>query len=508
MAEHLRRVPSSDPALARYPAALAELFSLGAAKKDADYRLPAERLKEYVPDLVRMVRDEDLNERDQDDAAVWAPYHALKVLGVLGPIEAAGPLTACLDTDDDWIRDELSAVYAAIGPAAIPILQAYLTDREQDHEARGVASNALMAIAQAHPAVRAEIIAFLVAFLDRSTADANHDEEMVTTFVIADLAELKAMSAYETIRLAYVEDRVDGQVISLEDVERAFGMRPPVDFSSPSKPRESSGVRLILKCKVCEREREHIFRRVYYEMGTREDDDARNRYDPLIIPQQVVCPKCGAVDQYELGTMGHIRVAASLMARRFPGMGTALRDDQQVTLITFTTRWGPMHPLEAIERYQNELARQPEDAALHTGLGNLYRFLGRHGQAEAEYSQALHFDAVAVEAWIGLAQLAGVRGDIPEAIRCWEHVKDSAPRGALPPADRLAVLKSAEEALADLHQGILPPPAPEHPGASLATPPAARPTREPGQRKVGRNEPCPCGSGRKYKHCHGRHGRR
>ena len=24
------------------------------------------------------------------------------------------------------------------------------------------------------------------------------------------------------------------------------------------------------------------------------------------------------------------------------------------------------------------------------------------------------------------------------------------------------------------------------------------------QPKVGRNDPCPCGSGRKYKHCHGR----
>jgi preprotein translocase subunit SecA len=24
-----------------------------------------------------------------------------------------------------------------------------------------------------------------------------------------------------------------------------------------------------------------------------------------------------------------------------------------------------------------------------------------------------------------------------------------------------------------------------------------------GERKVGRNEPCPCGSGRKYKQCHG-----
>jgi uncharacterized protein YecA (UPF0149 family) len=25
-----------------------------------------------------------------------------------------------------------------------------------------------------------------------------------------------------------------------------------------------------------------------------------------------------------------------------------------------------------------------------------------------------------------------------------------------------------------------------------------------GKRKVGRNEPCPCGSGKKYKMCHGR----
>jgi preprotein translocase subunit SecA len=25
-----------------------------------------------------------------------------------------------------------------------------------------------------------------------------------------------------------------------------------------------------------------------------------------------------------------------------------------------------------------------------------------------------------------------------------------------------------------------------------------------GEKKVGRNEPCPCGSGKKYKQCHGR----
>ncbi|MGX9080037.1 SEC-C metal-binding domain-containing protein, partial [Klebsiella pneumoniae] len=33
---------------------------------------------------------------------------------------------------------------------------------------------------------------------------------------------------------------------------------------------------------------------------------------------------------------------------------------------------------------------------------------------------------------------------------------------------------------------------------------AAVPVRA--ESKVGRNEPCPCGSGKKYKHCHGQIG--
>jgi preprotein translocase subunit SecA len=33
-------------------------------------------------------------------------------------------------------------------------------------------------------------------------------------------------------------------------------------------------------------------------------------------------------------------------------------------------------------------------------------------------------------------------------------------------------------------------------------PPKPQPARA-GQ-KIGRNDPCPCGSGRKYKHCHGK----
>jgi preprotein translocase subunit SecA len=47
------------------------------------------------------------------------------------------------------------------------------------------------------------------------------------------------------------------------------------------------------------------------------------------------------------------------------------------------------------------------------------------------------------------------------------------------------------------------------PRAAAQTPAMPSPPLEPqgtfvrGERKIGRNEPCPCGSGKKYKHCHG-----
>jgi preprotein translocase subunit SecA len=70
--------------------------------------------------------------------------------------------------------------------------------------------------------------------------------------------------------------------------------------------------------------------------------------------------------------------------------------------------------------------------------------------------------------------------------------------GAGDPAQAQAALAAAAAspaARAGLRPSA-PPPAP--PGGPDAAGPFVR-----GERKVGRNEPCPCGSGKKYKHCHG-----
>jgi preprotein translocase subunit SecA len=44
---------------------------------------------------------------------------------------------------------------------------------------------------------------------------------------------------------------------------------------------------------------------------------------------------------------------------------------------------------------------------------------------------------------------------------------------------------------------------PENGEVAVAEEPKARPMVR-GAQKIGRNDPCPCGSGKKYKHCHGK----
>lgn len=46
-----------------------------------------------------------------------------------------------------------------------------------------------------------------------------------------------------------------------------------------------------------------------------------------------------------------------------------------------------------------------------------------------------------------------------------------------------------------------------NPGEQAAQPQGEAPAQQPivrDGRKIGRNEPCPCGSGKKYKQCHGK----
>ena len=74
--------------------------------------------------------------------------------------------------------------------------------------------------------------------------------------------------------------------------------------------------------------------------------------------------------------------------------------------------------------------------------------------------------------------------------------------------DALGPRPGATSAIPVQARGV-PRPRPEPSRAGAAVPGPARASGPPrpfvrDERKVGRNEPCPCGSGKKYKHCHGK----
>jgi preprotein translocase subunit SecA len=70
----------------------------------------------------------------------------------------------------------------------------------------------------------------------------------------------------------------------------------------------------------------------------------------------------------------------------------------------------------------------------------------------------------------------------------------------------------AQSALLGAEPAVTPPQPPSPlaigagagPAAGMMPPLPAEPgTFVRSERKIGRNEPCPCGSGKKFKHCHG-----
>jgi preprotein translocase subunit SecA len=108
---------------------------------------------------------------------------------------------------------------------------------------------------------------------------------------------------------------------------------------------------------------------------------------------------------------------------------------------------------------------------------------------------------------IGILSKARVRGTedaeaVAESRRLDErrmqfiHAEASSPIAAASPAEPSAQQAPTPGAGPGARQRFVPPPVPQTQAAPFVR----------GDPKVGRNEPCSCGSGKKYKHCHGRIG--
>lgn len=487
------------------------------------------RGQDAVAPLIEMAVDEKLHYAGKGSPEVWAPLHAIRILGELGAAEAVEPLLPLFGWDDDWLSMALPDAFGGIGEPALAPLRALLFDRTRDVWARIRAAEALSQIGRRHPETRAAVVRSLVARLDPAESQTPEDE-ILNAFVISGLGDLQAEEAASVVRRAFEEDRVDTSVVRLENVLADLGLPPERQVP---RAEGRTGMRLRLRCTACHYEREHDVGTVYCDLGTQERKQRGETtpYSEYVLTRRITCPKCGAVDQYEFSSMAYIALLAEMLKQvtgGIPGKPEAALDEGESHLVPlhFTLFDGrEMHPLEARDMYCTQVAMEPDRADLRVRYANVLRLLGYRDEAVDNYRAALATDPGNLEACLNLGLLTWQSGDRDEARQIFEHLLKLSASSPLPSETRDDYVLMAQDALSALRagipmekSGISVDPASvvgrEQPAPPVVERPAAIPRVDRQSMlpqhpvrvgpKTGRNDPCPCGSGKKYKKCHGR----
>jgi len=236
--------PPADPAWFTY-----EREALLDALERAGEQLPpalVERARglgsRFTPALIEMALNESFYGAPETSAALWAPIHAIRILGDLAAVEAAEPLLALFGWEDDWLDELLDDAYAGFGGAALEPLRGLLSDSSQDLFTRARASSALRAVAERHPHLRDEVVAALVTRLDDSTARGT-EAPALNGFVIDALLRLKERDAAPAILRAIEAGHVDVTIVDGDHVRRELGLptlphaTPAGAFRLPAAPR-------------------------------------------------------------------------------------------------------------------------------------------------------------------------------------------------------------------------------------------------------------------------------
>lgn len=187
-----------------------QFLSIGECKRQRDWINYVEKFgleSEHIPDLIRMVTDEDLNWSDPESLEVWAPTHAWRALGQLKAEAAIAPLLEMFDEmhEDDWFNEEIPVVFGMIGAPAIPALQTFVADSSHLPFSRIVAQHCLEKIGTLNPCARSDCVAVLTQQLEQFTKTSPE----INGFLVSYLLDLKAVESAPVMEKAFAARRVD-----------------------------------------------------------------------------------------------------------------------------------------------------------------------------------------------------------------------------------------------------------------------------------------------------------
>lgn len=213
---------------------------------------------------------------------------------------------------------------------------------------------------------------------------------------------------------------------------------------------------------------------------------------PFFIGDEFPCASCGEWPDFELTTEAVLGLMATMMM-----MTAKERADHEpkgpLRIVDVSYRWEQRPAPEVMAELKAAVASDPDSINDHLRLGRMQYVFGRPNRAAEFYGRVLEMEPDCMEAGLGLAHVLADTGKQEDAYDrlCtmlerkgkWRFFRvDELPPAGLA-ADFVELYNERQTALAIHDRPLL--------HASFLG----------GNRKVGRNDPCPCGSGKKYKKC-------
>ena len=242
---------------------------------------------------------------------------------------------------------------------------------------------------------------------------------------------------------------------------------------------------LELKCRSC--------RKTYtYEVG--EVKVLSNAKGDYLVSDQIHCKNCGALDHYERTANANMAVMGRNLALLAMGDKGLKHAEKGPVRFVASKRIGERARSiqETLVYYEELLQKNPDHVPYLIGYANTLINAKRTEDAVPIYHKALKHDPLAVEALVSIGQNAAAYGRIEEA---YDYLEKA-----------VAVMDygnyyRVNQDLRNFKAGIYEVYAELSLKLGKAPEPMARPAALPKKMKVGRNDPCPCGSGTKYKKC-------
>ena len=417
--------------------------------------------KADIPALLDLVTDEAFDQADNKSNEVWAPLHAWRTLGQLGSSQAIHPLLNQFDRlcEDDWALTELSIVMGKLGEPAIKPLAGFLSEPGHREFARVMALDGLTEIVKHLPDCREQVIRCYQDYM--CTPD--ESARTLNGLLIGRLLDLKATEAIDDIRQLFARDCVDITCAGdLEEVEIELGLRQERTTPKPN------------------------YAKLY-------------GIDPSEIPEKPDSDNVLELLGYYLQRYGH--EDAILDVSELDGFFAALACAPDTIL---PSRWMP-----AIWGDEDQSPEWLDEEEIREFTGAVFVLYNEvmQGMNDNIY-EALFLERDVQEKTYTIVDewcTGFLRG-----VNLWAALNpadDAVAEACLQPVrlfatdDGFATLESMSEAEIMEQQELIEPAARRLFQYFLARRRQAAPPFVREGKKVGRNDPCPCGSGKKYKRC-------